>query len=218
MLGRWVKIVAVVACLSMPVGWAATVSARPEALRDDIVYVIAGTWHTEVALPVGEVTGPLRRLTAGFPEAPYLIFGWGARAFSMARNPGLGDLVRAAVPGPAVMLVIPLGLAPTAYLGPTNAWAIPVSRSGAAGLSQFLWADVAKDRNDQPVRAGPGPYPHSVFYASTGTYDASHTCNTWTADALHAAGLPVTAAGVVFAGGLTEQLPSLVAASRRTPR
>jgi hypothetical protein len=45
-----------------------------------------------------------------------------------------------------------------------------------------------------------------VFYAATGTYDLSHTCNTWTAEALRAAGAPVSAAGVVFAGQLLDQL------------
>jgi uncharacterized protein (TIGR02117 family) len=212
-LGRWPALFAALVFLWSPADVAAAMPETPVPARGDTVYVIADGWHTELVLAVAEISGPLARLAAAFPGAPYLIFGWGSRDFYMARNPGLGDLLRAAVPGPAVMLVIPLGVPPTAYLGPGNAWAIPLSGEGAAALSQFLSDSVAKNQAGAPVRAGDGPDPRSVFYAATGTYDASDTCNTWTAEALHAAGLPVTAAGVVFAGQLVDQLLPLTIAA-----
>jgi hypothetical protein len=127
----------------------------------------------------------------------------------MARNPGVGDLLRAATPGPAVMLVFPLWVSPAQYVGAANAFALRVPRNGLEGLLGFLWSSLAKDRNGAPYQIGAGPYPHSAFYAAAGNYDLSHTCNTWTAAALHAAGLPVTAAGVVFAGQLLDQLHPL---------
>ena len=152
-------------------------------------------------------------MAAGFAGAQYVVFGWGARGFYMAQNPGFGDLLRAAVPGPAVVLVIPLSVSPGAYFGAANVWPIPVSRDGVTQLSRFLWESVEKDRSGEPIRAGAGPYPQSIFYAATGTYDASDTCNTWTAEALHVADLPVTAAGVVFSGRLIDQLPPLTRAA-----
>ena len=42
------------------------------------------------------------------------------------------------------------------------------------------------------------------------TYNLGHTCNTWTVEALHVAGLPVTTSGVVFAGQVLDQLPPLL--------
>jgi uncharacterized protein (TIGR02117 family) len=189
--------------------------AAPAPPRSELVYVIGNGWHTEVALPKSAISGPLSRLAGEYPTASFMIFGWGARDFYMARNPGLGDLLRAAVPGPAVMLVTPLGVPPTAYLGPGNVWTLPISRSGAVRLSQFLWDSLAKAGNGALSRAGAGPYPQSVFYAARGTYDAADTCNTWTAEALRAAGLPVTVAGVVFESQLTDQLPALTAVATR---
>jgi len=178
--------------------------------------VIAGGWHTEIALPATAVGSPLAALADGFPGARYLVFGWGAVGFYMAQDPGFGDLLRAAVPGPAVMLVIPLAVSPAAQFGAANVWPIAVTGSGAAGVAQFLWDSVAKDRNGAAIRNGAGPYSHSAFYAAAGTYDAANTCNTWTAEALRAAGLPVTAAGVVFANQLLNQLPPLSAAAGRS--
>jgi uncharacterized protein (TIGR02117 family) len=212
----WPAILAGLVWLWPPAHGPAAAPGAPAPARGDIVYVIAGGWHTELAVPVEGLSGALARLAATFSGVPYLIFGWGARNFYMAPNPGVGDLLRAAVPGPAVMLVIPLGVPPTAYLGPANTWAIPLSRAGAASLSQFLWDSLAKSEAGAPIRAGDGPYPQSVFYSASATYDASDTCNTWTAEALHAAGLPVSAAGVVFARQLVDQLAPLATTANRT--
>jgi uncharacterized protein (TIGR02117 family) len=185
------------------------------ATRSEVVYVISGGWHTELGLPLAEVSGPLAALNPNFSSAQYLVFGWGAHDYYMVRNPGIGELLRAAVPGPAVMLVIPLQIAPEAFFGASNAFVIPVSPDGVQRLSQFLWGYLAMDKEGSPRRLSTGPYPQSLFYASTGTYDLGHTCNTWTAEALRVASLPVSAAGVVFAGQVLDQLPPLLEAAPR---
>jgi hypothetical protein len=108
------------------------------------------------------------------------------------------------------MLVIPLQMSPKAFLGASNAVVIHVSRDGIERLSELLWNYLVPDKERAPRRIGAGPYPQSVFYASTGTYNLSHTCNTWTAEALRVTGMPVSSAGVVFASQVLDQLPPLL--------
>jgi hypothetical protein len=108
------------------------------------------------------------------------------------------------------MLVIPLQIPPEAFFGASNAFTIRVSRDGIERLAQFLWDYLAIDKEGPPRRVGTGPYLQSIFYASAGTYELGHTCNTWTAEALRAAGLPVNTSGVVFAGQVLDQLPPLL--------
>ena len=182
------------------------------ATRTEVVYVISGGWHTELGLPLAEISGPMAALKPDFPDAHYLVFGWGAHDYYMARNPSIGDLLRAAAPGPAVMLVIPLQIAPQEFFGASNAFAVHVPRDGIERLSQFLLDYLVTGQEEFPRRIGTGPYTQSVFYASSGTYNLGHTCNTWTAEALRVAGLPVTAAGVVFAGQVLDQLSPLLEA------
>jgi uncharacterized protein (TIGR02117 family) len=182
--------------------------------RDQVIYVVAGGWHTELALPMSAIGGPLVALKPSFANAKYLVFGWGARDYYMARDPGLDDLLRAAVPGPAVMLVIPLQVSPEMFAGPGKTFAVTASRAGAARLWQFLWDYLAKGTEGGLQRIGAGPHPGSVFYASSGTFDLTHTCNTWTAEALRAAGLPVSSAGVVYPDQLLDQLPPSAAPTR----
>jgi uncharacterized protein (TIGR02117 family) len=175
--------------------------------RNEVVYVISGGWHTELGLPLLEISGPLAALKPEFPSARYLVFGWGARDYYMAQDPGIADILRALAPGPAVMLVIPLQIPPEAFFGASNAVLIHAPTDGIERLSQLLWNYLAVGKEGAPRRIGTGPYPQSVFYAATGTYNLSHTCNTWTAEALRVAGLPVRVAGVVFAGQVLDQLP-----------
>jgi uncharacterized protein (TIGR02117 family) len=209
--------VAVICILCGLVGCSAAPVVGPydgSASRTEVIYVISGGWHTELGLPLAEVSGPLAALKREFPSARYLVFGWGARDYYMARNPDIGDILRALAPGPAVMLVIPLEMAPEAVFGVSNAFVVQVSPGGIGRLSGFLWSYLVTDEEGAPRRIGAGLYPESVFYAATGTYNLSHTCNTWTAEALRVAGLPVSATGVVFAAQVLDQLPPLLEGAR----
>ena len=188
------------------------------APRDEVICVIFGGWHTELGLPLAEIRGPLAGLKPEFPNARYLVFGWGARDYYMARNPDIGDILRALAPGPAVMLVIPLQIPPAVFFGASNVFLINVSRNGIERLSELLWNYLAANEEGPPRSIGTGPDPQSVFYASAGTYNLSHTCNTWTAEALRVAGLPVSAAGVVFAVQVLDQLPPLLAPATKLKR
>ena len=84
--------------------------------RNEAIYVIVGGWHTELALPMPAISVRLAALKLGFGNARYLVFGWGARDYYMSRDPGLEDLLRAAVPGPAVArrrrppVAVPVGI------------------------------------------------------------------------------------------------------------
>jgi hypothetical protein len=111
------------------------------------------------------------------------------------------------------MLVIPLEISPEAFFGASNVFPFPGSQDGIQSLATFLSDYLAVDKEGPLSRIGTGPFPQSVFFASTGTYNLGHTCNTWTAEALRAAGLPVTAAGVVFAGQVLDQLRPILAGS-----
>jgi hypothetical protein len=111
---------------------------------------------------------------------------------------------------PSVVLIIPLEQAPTAFFtAGSNVFATPVSQDRLDRLSQFLWEYLEKDLKNLPRRIDDGPYPNSSFYASSGTYSLRNTCNTWTAEALRVAGLPVSPVGVVFAHQVVGQVRGL---------
>jgi uncharacterized protein (TIGR02117 family) len=191
-------------CGSMPL------PAYQEAPAGDATaYVIAFGWHAEIALPVHAIQHPLRAVTPDFPGALYLSFGWGERNYYMAPAPTAADAMKALFPGPAVLLVTPLYHPPRESKPGAQVFELGLSTAGLARLSSYLWAAFEKSADGTPRRLAAGPAAGSVFYAATGTYSSSYTCNTWTAEGLRVGGVRVAPTGVVFVGQLTDQLHSL---------
>ncbi|MGH7051330.1 MAG: DUF2459 domain-containing protein, partial [Acetobacteraceae bacterium] len=77
------------------------------------LYVISNGWHTEIGVPASALTGPLEVFRKAFPDARYLAFGWGERAFYMSPDPTWTEALRALLPARAVLLVLGLGMPPS---------------------------------------------------------------------------------------------------------
>lgn len=80
---------------------------------------------------------------------------------------------------------------------------------GAARLSAFLSGAIAKTRDGDPKLISVGRYPGSLFYEVTHDYHLAYTCNTWTAEALNAAGLPVSSDRVIVASSVLRQTATI---------
>lgn len=179
-----------------------TTSARPiadTAPQLATLYAIGRGWHTDIGLPVEEIAGPLANLDQQFPGVRYLVFGFGERGYLLNRNKDLRHMLLALFPGPGAILVTALSAPPSAAFGASHVIALRLSPAGIDRVTGFLWSYLKTDARGAPQVIADGPYPGSLFYASTGTYALDHTCNTWTAEALRATGLPFSGTGVLFA-------------------
>lgn len=182
------------------------------------VYLIAAGWHTELALARRVLRGPLFDLSAAFPAADFLTFGWGERGYYMTRAPTAADTLQAMFPGPAVLLVTPVSCGAAMTGGTTDAYALDIAAADIDRLAAYVWAEFATTPDGRPQRIADGFAAGSAFYVAQGTYSLSNTCNTWTAGALRASGMPITVAGTVFADQVAEQvraLPNLLFTDRR---
>ena len=143
--------------------------------------------------------GKLALIAASFPGATALTVGFGDRAYLLERNTNFFDMLRALLPGRAALLVTGLRAPPEAAFGADNVVTLAITKPRLDALEAFLASYFATDRAGRPLRLADGPYPGSLFFASDATYDAFHTCNTWTAETLRAGGYPVSTALVIFA-------------------
>lgn len=148
-------------------------------------------WHTDLGLPA-EALDP--RLAALFPGAAWLVFGFGDRDYVQAESPGPGTALAALWPGPGAILVTGLKVSPDLAFGAEASIPLRLPPGGMAGVASFITASLAAT---EPMRAG--PYLGSLFLPASRDYSAVYTCNTWTAEGLAAAGLPVAPAGILFA-------------------
>jgi hypothetical protein len=208
---RLVAIVSAGAVAMLLTACAATPPAMPpRGATAATITVVERGWHTDICLH-DEDAGPwIADLARGFDGARYLCFGFGERRYLVTHDHGPFELIAALFPSQAALLMTVLKAPPAAAFGADNVVDLGIDRAGLTGLRAFLRDAVEADQKDEPVRLGDGPYPGSVFFAATGTYELRDTCNTWTASALIAAGLPVDDS-VVLAGGVMRQARRLAA-------
>ncbi len=189
--------------------------ACPPPSNHPVIWVLSRGWHTQIGLSAGELSGGLTVFRQIYPGMRAIMFGYGKRTFMTARADRASEYVLGPFPGPAVIETVGLqSLPPDAY-GPDGMVALALPPGGAAALSAFIWNDLARDSSGAPRLVGPGRYAGSRFYDAVSGYNLAHTCNTWIADALHAAGLPVSGDGVVFSGQAMSRAEDAAAAQCR---
>lgn len=143
-----------------------------------------------------------------------MVFGFGERAYYMAHREGSGEMLTAMFPSKSAILLTALSASPEEAFADHRVVRLRLTRDAVDRVAEMIWHDLELDQHGAAVRLADGPYVGSVFYASTETYDALHTCNTWTALLLRDAGFPVDA-HVLFADQVMQQAQQIAAAQSR---
>ena len=166
----------------------------------DLLLVRRG-WHVDVGFADNDLGGPLAELDKPLPGARYVLFGFGDRRYLVSHDESSCSAVAALWPGAAVLLVSGLTATPDVAFSPKQVLRLAVSKSQARAAQDFIWQSI--DATYGPTMPlAPGPYPGSAYYIATARYSAVHTCNTWVAEVLQAAGVTSPSSGVLFAGQL----------------
>jgi uncharacterized protein (TIGR02117 family) len=166
------------------------------------VYVVSNGWHTGVVVR-GE-RGP-RRLGVG--DHRYLEFGWGDRDAYLAPRITPRLAVRAALASRGSVLLVTGfdGTIADRYRG-IDVIELRVPGPAAEALTRFVDASLAGDAAGRPVPLDVGWTPVGAFYLARGRFHLLNTCNSWTARALQAAGLPLRPALTLTAYHLMQQV------------
>ena len=195
-------------------GCAVTPTDAPVPSGETTIYVVARGWHTDIGLPVDALTGPLASLERDFPGVRFMVFGFGERQYYMAHDTGSGEMLAALLPSESAILMTALRTPPPEAFPDQTVVALHLPRSGVERIAMRLWDELEKTADGSVVRLADGPYVGSVFYASRETYDAFHTCNTWTALVLRDGGYPMNT-HVLFAGQVIQQVARIAAIQAR---
>lgn len=173
-------------------------------------WVVAISWHSDIALPLDALQGPLLGpLAAGLAGAHSVMFGFGKRSFVTSPEPSLAEWLRGPIPGPAAIQVTGLRRPPPEALPGREVVAIPLAPARRARLVAFLAEAFA---GDAPIPIRAEAIEGSLFYEARETYTLANNCNAWTARALAAAGLPFSPLGVTWPDAVMRQARALRAA------
>jgi hypothetical protein len=115
-------------------------------------------------------------------------------------NRGVEDAIDALTGSPgAVQILAEVGLPPSDDDTETLVLQVPAEAINA--ITAFAWAAIAKPQ-DGPLAPYAEPTPGNRYYDSSIHYGMLHNCNSWTAEALQQANLPVSPDGILRASDL----------------
>lgn len=83
-----------------------------------------------------------------------------------------------------------------------------LSTTAYGRMVDYINETFAREKSLGRARAAPGLFPDSRFYPAKRSFSLLRTCNTWVAEALEQAGLPIASGFVITAGNLRSQLES----------
>ncbi len=173
------------------------------------IYITSNGWHSEIVVPRALIPADAIPEAGDFPRASYLSFGWGDAEYFPAPNKTLGKTLRAALmPTASVVHLTGLTLHPQDVFPGKEIIELGISHEGFDRLINHIHASFAREENRHVI---PGLYRFSRFYPASGEFHLLNTCNTWTAEGLERAGLPVQVFGTVKVEDLMAQIRQLTA-------
>jgi len=186
-------------------------AAGPAGAADGIeIFVASNNWHTEIVLPRAQVDAAQMPELADLAPSPWVAFGWGDADYYPARTPGVEAALRAAFKAtPAVLHVTPVTRDPRQFYKGFEVLALERSARQVAALVAYVDGYFARGEDGLAPQTAVGLYRDSRFYAANGKFHALNTCNTWTAQGLMQADLPVGIKRPVYAEELLLQLRPL---------
>ncbi|HET7883143.1 MAG TPA: DUF2459 domain-containing protein, partial [Acetobacteraceae bacterium] len=134
--------------------------------------------------------------------------GFGERQFYMAHNTGAAEMLSALLPSDSAILLTALRAPPSQAFPEHEVVALHLPPASIQRVADRLWSEFEQSAEGSALRLADGPYPGSTFYAGRDTYDAFHTCNTWTALLLRDAGFPINTQ-VLFASQVMQQVKQI---------
>ncbi|AAS95207.1 TIGR02117 family protein [Nitratidesulfovibrio vulgaris] len=196
---------------------------RPQT-HDMAVFVADNGVHTDLIVPLRGCGEDWTRLLpqAGTPDASrpvtHVAFGWGARDFYLS-TPTWDDVdpvtaLKSLLFAPTVLHVESIRGTPATTMDVRRVW---LDAEGCHTLARFIRTTLAPDRQGRAIRVDhPGYGPDDTFFEATGRFSPFRTCNTWTAEALAAAGV-TSPLWTAFAWGVMRHLPQPDDSTRTSP-
>ena len=171
------------------------------------VFIVHDAWHAAIVIKKADIPAVVLPELRDFPSAEYLEFSWGDRDYFPAPDGGLGLALKAAFwSSGSILHVVGFKDAVQNAYPSAEIIEIPLSEEGFQRLVKFISDTFSRPHPPAPAEARPGLFSNGRFYAAEGKFSLLRTCNTWVAEALSAAGLPIRPSYVITAGNLSDQL------------
>ncbi|HKY07661.1 MAG TPA: DUF2459 domain-containing protein [Candidatus Binatia bacterium] len=174
--------------------------------------VVHDSWHAGIVLSRNDLSSTAFPELADFPAARFIEFSWGDKDYFPDPESGFSMALKAAFWSRGSVLHL-VGFTDDIKQMYPKAEIVEFRLTPSAfnRLSSFLSQSFMRANSTARSQALPGLYSYSRFYPSVGKFSLLNTCNTWVAQALESAGIPVSPSRVITAGQLAEQMEKVKA-------
>lgn len=156
------------------------------------IYVVNNGWHTGLIVPATPFKQRFPTLQNRFASANYFEIGWGDKGFYQAKDITASITLKAMLGlSGSIMHIVALTDAPSTYQPKDTIKPMCLSNTQLEQLNQAISSSLALSEQQDVQPLGPGLYGDSEFFAAVGNYYLLNTCNSWTAQRLASAGLPI---------------------------
>ena len=174
------------------------------------IFIVHNSWHAAIVLSRSDLSLDALPELADFPEAKFIEFSWGDQDFFPDPNSGIWAALRAAFwSGGSVLHLVGFNENVGQFYRGAEVFELRLTAAAERQLIQFISQTFARANSNSRAQARPGLFPYSRFYPATAKFSVLRTCNTWVAEALASAGLPISPGAVLTAGSLASQLADI---------
>jgi uncharacterized protein (TIGR02117 family) len=185
-----------VGCASMP-----PTKAIPSVNTKHTIYFIYRGWHTSILLDASALLTQNPLLAVDLKGQKYARVGWGDGDYFTGKNKSAVTAAKALVAsGYSAVQLLPYNYEPFEEIPVETRVPLVITDQGLRQLVAYIDSSIAVDGQGKLVRLPAFGGAMGSFFQSKDHYSMFSNCNTWSGNALRAAGLPVgnrlTAQGV----------------------
>lgn len=158
-----------------------------------VIYVVSHGWHTGVVLKTGDIPATVVWPEIGdFAQNDYIEVGWGDGDYYPAPETSWTMTLKAGFwSGWSVLHVAGFNEPVRKFFAASEVVEVALTDEAFQELCAFIARTHLRSPGNAGAKIRPGLYGNSGFYPAQGKFHAFRNCNTWVAEALAVAGLPM---------------------------
>lgn len=174
------------------------------------VFIVHNAWHASIVMDSADLSHDALPELSDFPDAKFIEFSWGDQDYFPDPNSGVWAALRAAFwSGGSVLHLVGFNENVGQFYRGAEIFELRLTAAAERQLIHFISQTFARANSNSRAPARPGLFPYSRFYPAAAKFSVLRTCNTWVAEALASAGLPISPRSVLTAGNLAGQLADI---------
>lgn len=175
-----------------------------------LVFVVHDSWHAAVVLRKSDIPVDSVPELLDFPNAEFIEFSWGDRDYFPDPDAGVFTAIKAAFwsSGSVLHLVGFSGNIRSFYRS-GEVVELRLTAQAHERMIDYISDTFSRPQPKGRAQAHAGLFAYSRFYLATRKFSLLKTCNTWVAEALKSAGLPISPINVITADSLATQMSGL---------